>query len=173
MKHRTLFLVIAGVILALLNVWRWTVGSTARPAGPAIAIPGVETSADDLTLQVVSAATPGTSTVVRDLFRPKLAAVKRAPRVVKKEPPPKTPEQLAEEQARAELAQMKLLGVVFRAGQGEAFLLSNGATVAAQTGSRIGDRFVVERITPESIEVRDPQTQVSGQLALIEPQSSP
>lgn len=172
MNARTRVMTIAAVaILAVLNLWRWTGGAPAPTAHRSSMGPGREPSADDLVLRVSVAVQPQSETKFRDLFHPKLLPVKRVARTTPPPPPPKTPEQLAEEQARAELAAIKLLGVVFRGALGEAFLLTNSGTVTAQAGSRVGNRFVVERITPESVDLRDPETQVSGQLALVEKES--
>ena len=166
MKRRPLLVGAAVLLLVLLKVWRWLPGpSPLSPgSGPARALP--ELGGDDLVLRVVSAESVS-PTPLRDLFQVKVVVANRPRPAVKPGPPPKTPEQIAEEQARAELAQMKLLGIVFRGGEGEAFLQTNGTSVTARTGARVGNRFVVERITPEIVDVRDPDTQVSGQLALI------
>jgi len=165
MNRRYVYLGGAALLLVLLNVWRWTAAPSAAASGSAPASAAPEFAGEDLVLRAVSADSVS-PTPMRDLFQVKVAVSNRPRHPVKAEPPPKTPEQIAEEQAHAELAQIKLLGVVFRGGQGEAFLLTNGVSVAVRTGARVGSRFVVERITPEIVDVRDPDTQVSGQLAL-------
>lgn len=166
MKRRSMLLGGAVLLLVLLNVWHWTAGpSPASPRSAAMkATP--EMAGADLVLRMASvdAVSP---IPVRDLFQAKVVVSNRPRLVAKPLPPPKTPEQIAEEQARAELAQIKLLGVVFRGDQGEAFLTANGSSVTARTGARVGNHFVVERITPEIVDVRDPDTHVSGQLKLL------
>lgn len=165
MKRRYVFLGAAVLLLALLNVWRWTAGPASALSGSGPASAATELAGEDLVLRAASvdAVSPAP---LRDLFQMKVAVSNRPRLAAKPQPPPKTPEQIAEELARAELAQFKLQGVVFRGGQGEALLLSNGASVTARTGARVGNHFVVERITPEIVDVRDPDTQVSGQLLL-------
>ena len=166
MKRRSLLMGGAVLLLVVLNVWHWTDGpspasprSTAASATPQLA--GADLVLRAASVDVVS------PTPVRDLFQAKVAVSNRPRLVAKPQPPPKTPEQIAEEQALAELAQIKLLGVVFRGDQGEAFLSANGASVTARTGARVGNHFIVERITAEIVDIRDPDTRVSGQLKLI------
>jgi Tfp pilus assembly protein PilP len=79
-------------------------------------------------------------------------------------PPPKTPEEIAEEAARAELGQLRLVGVVFRGEKGQAFLVKGDQLYMVQTGGRVGDRFQVESIRPESIQLKDPATRVTGSI---------
>ena len=162
-KHRFWFLGAAVLVLAVLNIWHWT-PSAKTVSGPQSPAAGADFAGESPVLWV--ATSDGVSpTPLRDLFQAKIAVSKR-PRQPVNLPPPKTPEQIAEELARAELAQIKLLGVVFRGEQGEALMLANGASVTVRTGARLGNHFVIERITPEIVDVRDPDTQVSGQLQL-------
>lgn len=166
MKRRSLLLGGAVLLLVLLNVWHWSSGPAPASPRPLAANATPELAGADLVLRVASvdAVSP---TPIRDLFQVKVAVANRPRIVAKAQPPPKTPEQIAEEQARAELTQIKLLGIVFRGNQGEAFLTANGASVTGRTGARVGNHFVIERITPENVDVRDPDTQVSGQLKLL------
>lgn len=164
-KYRFWFLGAAVVVLAVLNVWHWV---PSPPSGSATESntysAGTDVAGGSLVLRVATGGSVS-PVPVRDLFQVKIAAPKR-PRQPANVPPPKTPEQIAEELARAELAQIKLLGVVFRGDQGEALMLANGTSVTVRTGARLGNHFVIERITPEIVDVRDPDTQVSGQLQL-------
>lgn len=166
MKRRYLFLGAAVLLLALLNVWRWTAGPSTALSGSGATSAAAEPAGEDLVLRAASADAVA-PTPIRDLFQVKVVVSNRPRLAARPQPPPKTAEQIAEEQARAELAQFKLQGVVFRGDQGEALLLANGASITARTGTRVGNHFVVERITPEIVDLRDPDTQVSGQLVLI------
>lgn len=101
----------------------------------------------------------------RDLFRLKsamVAALRDAPAPV----PVKTPQQLEEEAARAELAQLKLVGVVFRGDQRQAFLARGGETFLVQAGAKIGSRFTVEDIAADSIRVKDPASKVTATIPI-------
>ncbi len=102
--------------------------------------------------------------VQRDIFRPKV--VERPKPVVKAPPPPpkKSPEELAREAAEAELARIRCAGVLFRDQKGQAFMLNGTEQVMVGEGEKIGTRFVVERITPTSVRVKDPQTGVGKEI---------
>jgi hypothetical protein len=169
-KRRYLVLVLAIALLGVLNAWHWApAGGPARErtaAGPG----GVR--AEDLRLRV-GLATGEPSRSTRDLFRMRLPPPPPAPppepvavKVIEPPPgpPPKTPEQLAEEAARAELGQLRLVGVVFRGEKGQAFLVKGDQLYMVQTGGRVGDRFQVESIAPESIQLKDPATRVTGSI---------
>lgn len=101
----------------------------------------------------------------RDLFQPKVAVVQ--PSIKKTSsptPPPKTAEQLEEESARTELAQIKLVGVVFRGDKGQAYLVRGDEAYMVFAGDKVGSRFTVETITTDAVELKDPATNVSGKI---------
>jgi Tfp pilus assembly protein PilP len=100
----------------------------------------------------------------RDLFQPKVVVVARPKVQTPPPPPPKTPEQLEEEAARAELTQIKLVGVVFRGDKGQAFLVKGDQTYMVSVGEKVGDRFTVDAVTADSVQLKDPRTSVSGQI---------
>ena len=151
----------------MLNLWQWRSPGGAereRPSGPTGSF-----RAEDFQLKVGFAAAesaPGG----RDLFQPRRPP---APRPVAKKveapapppgPPPKTPEQIAEEAARAELGQIKVVGVVFRRNRWQAFLVKGEQLYMLHTGEKVGERFQVEAIRADSIQLTDPATRVSGQI---------
>ena len=114
---------------------------------------------------MLSSGTRSERTASRDLFRPKYKKSKQKPKVAKIQgPPPKSAKQLAEEAARAELGTIKCVGIVFRGNRGQAFMEIGDQRYLVSVGDKAGNRFVVERITTEAVYVRDPQTQVSGQI---------
>jgi hypothetical protein len=168
MKHRYLWLAIAILMLGVLNLWQWKAPAGAtRERGRAIA---GAVRPDDLQLKVGLAAADSARTS-RNLFQPRLPAPvaparkKVEPKVEAPPPPPaKTPEQLAEEAARAELGQIKLVGVVFRGEKGQAFLVKGDQVYMVNTGGKVGERFEVEAIRPDSIQLKDPATRVNGQI---------
>jgi hypothetical protein len=168
-KRRYIFLVLATALLGALNLWRWTAPAVKGRERPAAAERGLR--AEDLQLRV-GLATADVPHAARDLFRMRLPPPPPAPPKpveVKAEepppgPPPKTPEQIAEEAARAELAQIKLVGVVFRGPRGQAFLVKGDQLYMVQAGGKIGERFQVESIRADSIQLKDPATRVSGSI---------
>ncbi len=104
----------------------------------------------------------------RDLFQPKLAAV---PPGLKRTngppaPPPKTPEQLEAEAARAELGQIKLVGVVFRGDRGQAFLTKGDQVYLAFPGDKVGERFTVESVATDIVQMKDSKTNVTGRIPI-------
>jgi hypothetical protein len=169
-KRRYALLAGAVLVLALANLWRWAApgGAMREPASAAAS----SFRAQDFELRAgVAAAQPLQST--RDLFQPRLPPSRPAAPVVKQVevppappagPPPKTPEQIAEEAARDELRQIKLVGVVFRGGKGQAFLVKGDQVYMVHTGGTVGERFRVESIAPDGIQLSDPASRVNGQL---------
>ncbi|HKQ31279.1 MAG TPA: hypothetical protein VJS66_08345 [Burkholderiales bacterium] len=163
MNRRYVLFGAAVAILVLLNAAQWlapTNGKTARL--PATAATGFRP--EDFRLKIgFEPPRPGTT---RDLFRVWLPP---APVQIKKveqppTPPPKTPEQLAEEAARAELIQLKLVGVVFRGDKGQAFVVKGDQTFLVHSGEKVGERFVVQSVTTDSVTLKDPKTNVTGQI---------
>lgn len=160
-------LILSGFIVILLglNLWYWwpysdrenTVQSTDRLSA--------NYRAEDFQIRMLSSGTRLERTASRDLFRPKYKKRKPKPKIAKKQgPPPKTAKQLAEEAARTELGTIKNVGIVFRDNRGQAFMEIGDQRYLVSVGDKVGNRFVVERITAEAVYVRDPQTQVSGQI---------
>lgn len=89
--------------------------------------------------------------------RPKVAVVVQ-PVVV-----PPTPEELAVAASRAQLAQIKCIGVLFQENKKpEAYMLQGNQPYVVRTGDMIGQQFVVEKITIEAVYLKDPQTGVTA-----------
>lgn len=165
MKHRRVVLTIAALVVVVLNIWRWwPVNETAAPAARRSA--GSVFQATDFEIR---GARPQTdvrpAAVVRDLFRakePPVRTVRKGP----PPPPPKTPEQLAREAAESELTRLRLIAVAARGSDFEAFMSAGGEEQLVRAGARIGARFIVQQITADAVQVNDPQTSVSGFVAL-------
>lgn len=103
----------------------------------------------------------------RNLFQPKMAIVQtNIKKINNPAPPPKTPEQLEEEAARTELAQIKLVGVVFRGERGQAFLTKGDQVYLAFPGDKVGDRFTVESVTTDTVQLKDSKTNVTGRIPM-------
>lgn len=163
-RRQTVFLSIILLLLSV-NIWYWWPG-----AGE---IHRMETSSgvghyqiEDFALKLPPGVDDKVTRPRRDLFQPKATAIQP---ILKKAsspsaPPPKTPEQLEEEAAHAELAQIKLLGVVFRGDKGQAYLVRGDEAYLVFAGDRVGSRFTVETITTETVQLRDPATNVSGKI---------
>lgn len=166
MDRRRILMAGAVLLLVGLNVWHWWPGGGAPPVKTgAIEAGRAPFSKDDFRLRTMTVAPEASKQVQRNLFQPRIVVAK-APEKPKLPPgpPPKTPEQLAEEAARAELAQIKLVGVVFRGERGEAFMTRGDQTFLAHTGDKVGERFVIDKISPEGVQLSDPTTKIRGQL---------
>lgn len=101
----------------------------------------------------------------RDLFRPKTAlAVATGNQPL---PPPKTPQWLEQEAARAELAQIKLVGIIIRANKPQAFLTSGTETYMVYVGDPVGNRFRVDDIGIDNIRLKDVKTNVTGHIPIL------
>jgi hypothetical protein len=109
----------------------------------------------------------------RDLFFGAVAApaahhpvASRARPIQPPEPPPKTAEELQEEAARAELAVLKVTGIAFRGGKGQAYITAGEESYVVKAGDRIADRFDVLEITSEYVSLKDPATSVGAKVPL-------
>jgi hypothetical protein len=167
LKSRYLLLGLAVLLLVVLNIWQWK-----PPGGPErdrASASAVGFRADDFQLKVGSASAESQRSG-RNLFQPwrrplpPPQAKKIEPPPAPPGPPPKTVEQLAEEAARAELGQIKLVGVVFRRDKGQAFLVKGEQLYMVHTGEKVGERFQVEAIRADSVQLKDPATRVNGQI---------
>ncbi len=165
------------VLLVVLNVWRWW--PDAAPALRAGQTQSASPDAQHLRLSVRVAAEDALPTATRNIFqlreppapvsKPKAAPVQQPAPVAPvqvQEPPPKTPEQIEEEAARAELAQIKLVGVIFRNAQGQAYLSRGDQTYLVSLGDPVA-RFTVTSITAESVKLHDARTQVGGEIPVL------
>lgn len=162
--NRTRLFLGAGVgLLILLNIWQWWPRNNSE-SGAALSAGGFLPG--DFYLKIKSSP-DAPVTAGRNIFRPKLPPPPKAKVVIPPAPPippPKTPEQLAEEAARAELTQIKLIGIVFRRNRGQAFLVKGDQVFLAQTGDKVGDHFVVESIGTDNVLLKDTATNINGQI---------
>lgn len=105
------------------------------------------------------------NTARRDLFRPKSAlAVATGNQPL---PPSKTPQWLEQEAARAELVQIKLVGIVIRANKPQAFLTSGTQTYMVYVGDPVGNRFRVDDIGVDNIRLKDTKTNVTENIPIL------
>lgn len=169
---------VAIVLLIALNIWRWWPDSMpVKHAGDKAK--SAAFSAQQLRLSVRVAADDAPPGVMRNIFqlreqplpppRPKKLAVQQPVVPVQApvpEPPPKTPEQIEEEAARAELAQIKLVGVIFRNAKGQAYLSRGEQTYLVSLGDSVA-RFTVTAITAEGVKLHDVRTQVGGDIPVL------
>lgn len=153
------------MLLVALNAWRWWPSMQVPPKKP-----GGATAAFRLEdFEIDSFPISSMDTLSRDIFHPKVISVPKP--VVKAAPqdaPPlvKSAEELAHEAALAEFAQIRCVGVSVRDRRFQAFIVSQGAHFLVSSGDKVGSRFVVEEIVSNGVVLRDPNTEVGGEVAI-------
>lgn len=166
MKRYLPYILVAGGLLAL-NVGKWVLGSDpAHVQEPSSSPERIE--AQDFALRVAQPAT-SENAKSRDLFFVKAAPVvaRAVPRaVVPVGPPPKTPEELAQEQAASELARLNVTGIAFRNGKGQAFVTRGEESFVVKTGDKVAERFEVTAISADYVSLRDSATGMEKQITL-------
>lgn len=165
-RRQTVFLAII-LLLAGLNIWHWWPRAGEIPRMEAAASARHFTT-EDFALKMPPGIEGKHARPRRDLFRPKTVVMRPVPKKANNPsvPPPKTPEQLEEEAARAELAQIRLVGVVFRGDKGQAYLVRGDEAYMVFAGDKVGSRFTVEAIVADAVELRDPATNVGGKIPI-------
>lgn len=152
------------MLLVALNVWRWW-PSTQVPSEKARGAAAVFHPED---FEIGSFPSDSNDPLFRDIFHPKIVVVsqpvtKAAPVAA---PPVKSPEELAYEAALAEFSQIRCVGVSVRDNRFQAYLSSQGAHFLVSAGDKVGSRFVVEKIMADGVMLRDPDTEVGGEIAV-------
>lgn len=155
--------ILLGALVGLLvatNLIYWWPRSSENPKMTGTTPPRERFEAEDFRLRL---AREENIKMHRDLFRPRV--VVDPARVTRPSvPPPKSPEQLAEDAARTELAEYQVAGVVFRGQRGHAYLVRGSQKYLVTDGDRVGERFTVVSIAADAVQLRDPNTNVSGRL---------
>lgn len=169
MTPRAKLLALVVAALAAGNAVRWTW----QPGVAGAAYTAAEFAFKPEDFGWPSAAGEGLGLARRDLFQlPKVAQTARPKALgrqpVKREelPVPASADQLAQTAAQEELTQIKLMGLVFRDGRGQAYLVKGDEVFLVSAGEAVGSRFRVERISSDAVQLRDPVTQVGGWVAV-------
>jgi len=158
---------VAMIIVALLalNLWRWWPDSTPSRNHRVDRQPVSGFQPGDFEIRAIPDSIPGQ--MHRDLFQNRQAIQNNAStRKIAIKPPAKTPEELAREAAQAELAGYRCAGVSVRGGRYQAFITRGGQNYLVSQGDKVGNRFIVDKITAEAVVLTDPETGVGGQIAV-------
>src|SRR5207245_1980623 len=83
-------------------------------------------------------------------------------------PPPPTPEELAAQAARQELAQFRYLGYLSRDGRQQAFLSKGKDLYIVRSDETIEQRVLVKTVTPTGVTLQEPRSQVERTVPLVE-----
>ncbi|HLY95649.1 MAG: hypothetical protein ACM3W8_07410 [Sideroxydans sp.] len=163
-KQRKLIAVIA--LLVLANLWRML--SAGHPAeGSRPTADGI--SAADLIVNAAFAEGGSLGPMRRDVFQAKVREERPATVqmvATSRAEPPKSPAQMEQEAARTELSRIRLLGVVVREGKAQAYLAQGGETYLAFKGDTVANRFVVESVEVDSVELSDSKVNIRGRIPI-------
>lgn len=165
-KYRTPLVVFAIATLIALNALRWWPASEPMAGGRA-QVPGSFSVEEFEVLGIPEDLLPPFS---RDIFHPNKSVsatprLKAAP-VVVQSAPVKSPEELARESAQAEFSQIRCVGVSVRNDRTQAYVINAGEPFLISNGDKVGSRFVVEKIVPDGVYLRDPDTEVGGLVSI-------
>jgi len=83
-------------------------------------------------------------------------------------PPPPSPEELAAQAARQELAQFRYLGYLSRGGRQQAFLSKGKDLYIVRSDETIEQRVLVKAVTPTGVTLQEPRSQVERTVPLVE-----
>ncbi|HXU92417.1 MAG TPA: hypothetical protein VFP33_02050 [Gallionella sp.] len=152
------------LLLVALNVWRWW--PSAQASSEKTTVAGGAFRLEDF--EVGSLRVDSKDPLPRDIFHPKEIAVPEPEVKVEPQdvPPPKSPEELAYEAALAEFAQIRCVGISARDNHFQAYVFSQGSHVLVSKGDKVGSRFVVEKIMSDGVMLRDPDTEVGGEVTI-------
>jgi Tfp pilus assembly protein PilP len=165
-KQRKLILVIA--LLVLANIVRWYIAS--RPVEEATYRSELIAPAE-LMVNSSLAEAEGIQAMHRDLFKIRIRQREQIAKPVMKKvkplaAPQKTPQQLEFETAQNELSRIKLLGVVVRKGKTQAYISKGTDTYLVYAGDMFANRYKVERVTLELVEIFDEKVNIRQSIAL-------
>jgi len=109
--------------------------------------------------------------VYRDLFHPAKRKKVKPKKIVKakpkpKGPPPLTPEQIAHNKAKLQLAQVKVMGIMEQGGFKQAFIMYNDDTFIVKKGEKFAELFQVSNISVGKVDVMELKTTLSKTIKL-------
>ncbi len=154
------------VLLMAANFWRMSSGHhPAQERAPAKE--GI--SVADLTVNAAFTGSRSAGPMRRDVFQMRVREERPATTqrtTTSPVEPPKSAAQKEEEVARAELAKIRLLGVVVREGKAQAYLAQGADTYLAFEGDTVANRFVVESAAEDSVTLKDQILNIRGRIPI-------
>jgi hypothetical protein len=154
------------VVLVAANLW--SKSSPHRPASEQRDSTGEGISVVDLTVNAAFTGSRSAKPMHRDVFQMRAREERPATQKTMTSPaePRKSVAQMEEEAARADLAKIRLLGVVVREGKAQAYLALGTETYLAFEGDTVGNRFVVESVAVDSVELKDRMLNIRGRVPI-------
>lgn len=77
---------------------------------------------------------------------------------------PELPGQIEADAAADALGKLRLLGVVFRSGRGQAYLAMEKENVIAFAGDRVLGQFIVDKVDLDAVELRDLKSNINRRV---------
>ncbi len=164
-RQYRVYLILIAILLAV-NLIRW--GMQVMPWSGGTLSETDSFSPEDFNLYIAADAT--SKSAKRDLFAVtgnrdagKVLHVKRVASVVQK----KTAEiAVKPESSTTVQPRVKLLGVVFRSGVGQAFIADENESVLAHMGDRIFGHYSVDKIEVDAVDLKDLNSNLSRRIPL-------
>lgn len=114
-------------------------------------------------------------TLYRDIFYPKIKAIttpaiqpqrdiENTVALIKPDMP--SPQEIARQQAEAELSQFRFIGAAYRDGKGQAFLTKGERSIMVGAGDTIDQRFIVKKVDNKRILIKDKITGLVKEIQL-------
>jgi hypothetical protein len=141
-------------------------GTTASPATARTADARLRVRVDLLNPPRAAVGTPRNLFAPIEVYRPPPPPPLPPPPPVLPPPPPPTPEELAAQRARAELAQYRYLVYLRRGGRDVAFIARGSDLFQIGRGELLVGGIVLKDVTPAYIVLVEPQTQIELTVAL-------
>jgi len=164
-KYKNRWLGLGIALLVALNIVRWWPSANESEGGSRSVALGFNVEEFDVRGIQADSLPPFS----RDIFQQKRpVSAKPAHRPAPVESPPvqiKSPEELAIESAQAEFAQIRCVGVSVRNNQFQAYVIKAGESYLISNGGKVG-RFIVEKIVPDGVYLRDSDTDVGGLVSV-------
>ncbi len=168
-KHRKSIILLTILLLAVLNIWRWWPAAHVLPDEAVRAAGGFNIEDFEVKAIPVDSLPP----VSRDIFHPRRTEVVKPQGAVPARPattappaPVKTPEEMAKDNAQSEFSQIQCVAISIRNERVHAYLINAGEPSLVSKGDKVGSRFVVEKIMPDGVTLRDPDTGVGGLIVV-------
>lgn len=165
--NRKVLISLSIVILVVLNIWHWLPESVTLSGRVGQVDGGF--SAEDFEVKSFSA--DSLPPMSRDIFYPaKVVVLKSLPKknapAAAPLPPVKSPGELARDNAQSEFSQIRCVGISVRNERIHAYLITASDSLLVSTGDKVGGRFVVVKIVPDGVTLKDPDTGVGGLISV-------
>lgn len=166
--------VIGSVIIALviLNSQQWWPQDDNEMKTVSSASGNTNITPEALQLSIVLGSSKKKEGVQRNIFTEKKRPIKKVvlkkpkPKPVVKLPPSPSAEELLVRSIKLQLAQYKLMGIIFRGGRPQAFLINSSKTYTVYIGDLIDGKYKIKNITERDLVLIEENTNISRRITL-------